>query len=280
MRGSVSPLPPPSPLAIPMDPPLDQTDAAPAEDPMAGVPELKTYMTEDPEERTKALMLVADSVAQMRNAANRALLFHPLNMAIGMAIISLLARYVYEWKRDTFTAASSCTGFLMTAFALCRYLTQEYIVRAESTNLDWLGNADVIITKFGDEIIGTVIIDWVSGESRQRRKKAWRGEIKGWSVRLKYRGKGVGAALLEEAVKESRKKGAETIEFADDHASRLTSVDSGCTCTDCLVPDSMRLLPKFYNGQMDKREKKARDLLQELLEMSPTKTRRKRGGST
>lgn len=221
MRGSVSPLPPPSPLAIPMDPPLDQADVTPAEDPMAGVPELRSYVTEDEEEKIAALKLVADSVAQMRQAANSALLFHPLNMAVGMAVIALLARFVYEWRRDVVVAATTCSGLIMICLAFCRYATQGYIQAAETINFQWLGNADVIITRFGDEIIGTVMIDWVTGESRQRRKKPLRGEIKGWAVRLRYRKKGVGSALLEEAVKESRKKGAETIEFAEDHASRL-----------------------------------------------------------
>jgi ribosomal protein S18 acetylase RimI-like enzyme len=216
-----------------MDP--DQTDAAPVEDPLAGVPELKSYVTEDEEEKVAALKLVADSVAQMRQAANSALLFHPLNISVGVAIISLLARYVYEWRRDVTVAATTCTGLVMICLAFCRYATQSYITAAEAINLQWMGNADVIITKFGDEIIGTVMIDWVTGESRQRRKKPLRGEIIGWAVRLRYRKKGVGSALLEEAVKESRKKGAETIEFAEDHASKSIldtyarkSADSNC----------------------------------------------------
>ena len=220
MRGSVSPLPPPSPLAIQMESPLDNASTAPAEDPLADVPELKSYLTEDEDEKIAALKLVADSVAQMRQAANLALIFHPLNMAIAVAVIALLARNVYGWKGDKVMAASTCTGLLMICLALVRYLTQGYLRAAEDINWAWLGDADVIITKFGDEIIGTAIIGWVSADAKARRKKAWKAEIKGWTVRLRYRKKGVGSALLEEAVKESRKKGAESIEFAEDHASK------------------------------------------------------------
>ena len=54
------------------------------------------------------------------------------------------------------------------------------------------------------------------------RKKAWRGEIKAWTVRMKYRRKGVGSAVLEEAVREARRKGAESLEFAYDHASQYS----------------------------------------------------------
>ena len=200
--------------------PVDQADVAPVEDALAGVPELKSYVTEDEEEKVAALKLVADSVAQMRQSANSALIFHPLNMAVGVAVISLLARFVYEWRKDVIVAATTCSGLIMIGLAFCRYATQNYITAAEAINFQWMGGADVIITKFGDEIIGTAMIDWVIGETRQRRKKPLKGEIKGWAVRLRYRKKGVGSALLEEAVKESRKKGAETIEFAEDHASK------------------------------------------------------------
>jgi GNAT superfamily N-acetyltransferase len=50
-------------------------------------------------------------------------------------------------------------------------------------------------------------------------------------VRLRYRGKGVGAALLEDAVKEARKKGAESLEFAEDHASEFFFFLSSCCCS-------------------------------------------------
>lgn len=108
----------------------------------------------------------------------------------------------------------------MALLAGYRWCTQGYLAAAESVDWDWVEGADVFVTKFGEEIIGALVLDWVSGESsRQKRKKAWRGEIRAWTVKLRYRGKGVGAALLEDAVKEARKKGAESLEFAEDHAS-------------------------------------------------------------
>jgi GNAT superfamily N-acetyltransferase len=41
---------------------------------------------------------------------------------------------------------------------------------------------------------------------------------------MRYRGKGVGTALLEEVVQEARKKGVVSgdVVFAEDHASELT----------------------------------------------------------
>ena len=199
----------------------DYVEATPAEDPLGDVPELKAKIAQEEEEQIAALKLVADSVAQQRQTANSALIYHPLNLAIVVAIISLVARNLYEWKGDPIITGSTCSGIIMMFLVGCRYLTQNYLIAAEDINWQWLGeSAEIFITKFGDEIIGTVIVEWVSEDSRPRRKRAWRGEIKGWAVRLRYRGKGVGSALLEEAVKEFRKKGADTIEFAEEHASK------------------------------------------------------------
>lgn len=220
MRASTGSLPLPSPLSLVMDSAPEQNGSTIPDDPLAGVPELKTYVTESHEDKVDALKLVADSVAQMRQAANSAIIYHPLNLTILVAVVASVARTIFErTNRDVGTAATTCTGLVMILLVFCRYLTAPYIVAAEKINLEWLGTADVIVTKFGDEIIGTVVIEWMAGEPKQKRKKPQRGEIKAWAVRMRYRQKGVGSALLEEAVKESRRKGAETIEFADDHAS-------------------------------------------------------------
>ncbi|KAK5132425.1 hypothetical protein LTR08_009108 [Meristemomyces frigidus] len=257
MRGSATSLPPPSPLSQAVDYTMADTDSVPPHDSLAGVPELRTYMTNDEDDKISALKLAADSIAQMRQAANYSLISHPLNMTIAVAVLALVARYMVESRQDTYLAGTTCAGFIMAALAAFRYLTKGYLFAAEDISWDWLGDADIIITKFGEEVIGTVMIDWVSGESRQKRKKAWRGEVVAWTVKMKYRKKGVGSALLEEAVKEAKKKGAETIEFAEDHAN------------------SKRILPSLYNGVFDRRERKARELLLDLLQTSPGRGKRK-----
>ncbi|GAB7330958.1 hypothetical protein MBLNU13_g02470t1 [Cladosporium sp. NU13] len=254
MRGSLTSLPPPSPLSGPSE----ISEPAAPEDPLADIPELHSYMARDETDKTAALKLVADSVAQMRQAANRALIFHPLNLALTVGVMTFVARWVYDAKRDWSLVGTSCAGVVMAMLAGYRWCTQGYLHSAETINWDWIEGSDVIVTKFGDEIIGAVVVDWISGESsRQKRKKAWRGEIRAWTVRLKYRGKGVGAALLEDAVKEARKKSAESLEFADDHAN------------------SMRILPTIYNTKLDQRERKSRELLQDLLEASPTRGKKR-----
>lgn len=220
MGASTASLLPPSPLSGPAESPDPNTD------PLAGVPELHSYIAHGEEDRTAALKLVADSVAQMRQTANMALISHPLNLALAVGLLSLLARYVYDSKRDWSLMGTSCAGVLMALLALCRWLTQGYLHTAEDVDWSWVRGGDVFVTKFGHEIIGAAVVEWVSGESsRQKRKKAWRGEIRAWTVRLKYRGKGVGTALLEDVVKEAGRKGAESLEFAEDHASEYLPLD-------------------------------------------------------
>jgi len=47
--------------------------------------------------------------------------------------------------------------------------------------------------------------------------------IRAWTVKLKYRHKGIGESLLEEAVKIAGEKGADGVVFDTDHASKLLS---------------------------------------------------------
>ncbi|KAK0311442.1 hypothetical protein LTR01_003438 [Friedmanniomyces endolithicus] len=265
MTNSATSLPPPSPLSHPTDPTMDPSILP--EDPLADVPELTTYLATTDDDKIAALKLVADSIAQMRQNANNTLVWHPLNLAVGVALLALVARYTHEARQDKTVTALTCAGIIMIFLAGFRYLTQGYLFAAEAINWEWLGDADVIVTKFGEEVIGTVVVQWVSGEARGKRKKAWRGEVIGWTVRLRYRKKGVGGALLEEAVREARKKGPETtIEFAEEHAN------------------SKRVLPSLYNSAFDKRDRRGRELLADLVEVSPTKGspnkgRRRRGDS-
>ncbi|KAH9820881.1 Acetyltransferase (GNAT) family [Teratosphaeria destructans] len=224
MTGSVASLPPPSPLSHAVDSVMgddEQLDApVPPADPLEGVPELTTYKPTDTEERIDALNLVADSIAQQRQTANNHLISHPLNLAAVVAVVAIAARYMWDTYHDYYYTGMTGVGLVMVFFASLRYATKDYLFAAEDITWDWLGDGEIIITKFGREVIGALVIDWVSGESRQKRKRAWRGEIKGWTVKLRYRQKGVGTALLEEGIREAKQKGAETIEFAEDHASK------------------------------------------------------------
>lgn len=230
MRASASSLPalpsPSLPLAADEPSAISSTTSA---NPLAGVPELSSYVSSDAEEKTRALKLVADSVAQMRQTASRILIFHPMNMAVFFAFLAVVGNYLYNSRTGSIGLVFTTTAGLVTAGLVgIRWVTNPYIEAAEAITVNMLEGADVLVTKFGDEVIGTVIVGWEAAESRGKRRK-WRAEIKGWAVRIRYRGKGVGAALLEDAVALAKSKGAENIEFAEDHASKFLVVERRVT---------------------------------------------------
>jgi GNAT superfamily N-acetyltransferase len=122
------------------------------------------------------------------------------------------------------------SGIIMSYLATIRVLTRGYVTHAEKLKYSWLDDTTVIVTKFGEEIIGTVVLGWEKGEKGSRRKKSGRGVIRAWTVRLKYRHKGIGRALLEETVKVVGEKGGDGVGFAEDHASK----------SPCLLSSSFR----------------------------------------
>ncbi|GAB7350690.1 hypothetical protein MBLNU459_g1252t1 [Dothideomycetes sp. NU459] len=256
MRASASSLagPPSPPLPPSAGGDLDANpaglDSTAAADPLADVPELSSYLSSDAEEKLRALKLVADSVAQMRQTASRIIIFHPLNLAVYMAFLAVVSNYMYTSRGDNIGIVfTTDAGLVMAALVAVRWLTNPYILAAEDVNAHLLDGADVLVTKFGNEVIGAVVVGWEAAESRGKRRK-WRAEIRGWAVRLRYRGKGVGLALLEDAVALAKTKGAENIEFAEDHAN------------------SKRILWSIYNGPFDRKEKMARAKLQHLWDAS------------
>jgi GNAT superfamily N-acetyltransferase len=215
------------------------TSPGAAADPLADVPTLTTHHIptahnpEDAEARVAALKLITDSIAQQRQTANSTLIFHPYNLAITAVIISVIAQILrIKMGMDWLGVGLSSMGVLMAVMAVIRILTQGYIARAEEMGLDWLGDdeeklqegqkpSDVWVTRYGQEVIGAVVVDWLQSKEGQKKSQ---GQIKGWAVRMRYRGKGVGTALLEEVVQEARKKGVVSgdVVFAEDHASELT----------------------------------------------------------
>ncbi|KAF1348985.1 hypothetical protein BDV97DRAFT_354767 [Delphinella strobiligena] len=267
MRASATSLtgvPEPSPLAgdlAALTPPQTPTN------PLEGGPDLSTYVTEDEEEKVAALKLVADSIAQMRQTASRILIFHPLNIAIFTALLALVCNYLYKSRSDIGIVFTTAAGITMAGLIFVRWLTGGYLFAAEEFAekekvIDLLIDADILVTKYGQEVIGAVILNWKGVEpskassspkdSRQKdKRRKWRAEVNGWAVRIRYRGKGIGGDLLEEAVKLAKSKGADSVTFADDHAN------------------SRRILWDFYNAPFERKERLGREKLQALWQANP-----------
>ncbi|KAF2754563.1 hypothetical protein EJ05DRAFT_479536 [Pseudovirgaria hyperparasitica] len=235
--------------------PLD----APAPSPLADVPELTTYTAKSHEDRVAALKLVADSIAEQRNATSRSIIYNPTILSIYAAIVGFGVRYFYDGFDTLPVIITTLIGATMTALIAVRWFAGPYIDLAEKIGWDWLGEDQMIITKWGDKVIGTVIIGWArpgspngsKKEKKKNEKRKW-GVVRAWTVAVKYRGKGVAKALLEDAVQEVKKQGGEGIEFSDEHANHH------------------RVLPTYFNKGIDADEQRAFDLLHALSSIKGT----------
>lgn len=289
---------PPDALRLPDHAPGEVEELVPTEPTVGedGIPILKSFPADDDDTRAEALHIVADSVAQQRNLASRALIFHPIVVAIFVAGFGICRQIFYEGDTsDYIKVVTTFTGVIMAILGAIRLACGPYIFEAErigtwrwlnkgrsaeeeeQSGVKVLGDSDeILLTKFGDEYIGAIIFRGVqpvatpsspSGNKRSRRtqspSKHSKMVIRAWAVRQKYRRKEVGSALLEDAVKLGKVKGwtADGVEFAEDHANHK------------------RILPTMFNGPLDKFDRIAREVLHKKvqdIEVTEGKGRKKR----
>jgi ribosomal protein S18 acetylase RimI-like enzyme len=201
-------------------------------DPLEGIPELTTFTAITNEDKIAALKLIADSIAQQRQTSSRSILFHPATGTLFILAIAVASHFLYKETSDLPILFTTCMGLIMACLAGIRFLANPYIDHAEKLNWDWLEDEDnndkqddIVVTKFGDEVIGTIIFRCVGGPSKKKggKKETPKGQIRGWAVRLRYRHKGIGGDLLEEAIKivRSRHGQGTEIEFHPEHASKF-----------------------------------------------------------
>ncbi|KAI9672021.1 MAG: hypothetical protein M1829_004565 [Trizodia sp. TS-e1964] len=242
---------------------------------LEGIPEIGTFIANEPTDQVAALKLVADSIAQQRQHGSRAVIFHPAFLAVWFGILGVLFQFTYTSISDLPMFGTTSVGISMAMLIATRMLASGYLVKAEAINWLWLLNQSedkniVIVTRFG-EIIGTVILRLVGVTVSEAGKKS-RGKslktaipadgkalIRAWTVQRKFRGKGEGKILLKEAIKVAREQMGESVEvsFAPDHAN------------------SQRVMPNIFNGKFNRDDKRARVLLERLLaeeSVEPEKT--------
>jgi len=259
-------LPPPSPSPLSTSEPLTTTPD------LSSVPPLTTSVLTDPEDRILALKLVADSVAQQRQTASRAVIFHPVFAAIWVVVNALVFQWLYKNLGDLGDLGIVvCTvgGMTMAMLVGVRMMTGGYLAEAETITWAWLsspetGDEDLLVgSKFGEDMIGALVLRLErpggsggggvgGGKKKGKAVKTGKGKglIRAWTTGLKYRHKGVGTALLEEAVRITREKCGKEAEvgFAADHAN------------------SRMMLPSIFNGGFRKREQAAIKLLSQVVD--------------
>ncbi|RAO66588.1 uncharacterized protein BHQ10_002600 [Talaromyces amestolkiae] len=220
------------------------------------IPALITFQTqpdndEHQTDRINALRLIADSVAQQRQEASRAIITHPVTIAIVLALCAVISHYI----NDLATIVTTTAGCLMAGMAGVGYLTYGYLDLAEKTGT-WSflrpdANSDkediLIVTKYGDDIIAALVLRLLPLSETKKNPKL-KAVIRAWTVKQRYRNKTFGTALLEEAVALCKKNGWKGPEFSPDHAN------------------SKRILPGMFHKNLDRKEAKARKLLERTME--------------
>ncbi|KAI1377648.1 hypothetical protein F4677DRAFT_444236 [Hypoxylon crocopeplum] len=261
-----SALPPPSPSPlVTVDPPSN-----PVPD---DLPPLSVGVLDAEVDKVDALNLVTDSIAQQRQSASYHLVFHPYLLAI--LAVGLSAAYQYAWRsrRDLGMALMLLSGVVMTYLLTIRYFTGRYVQVAEDTRWSWMvsddGDEDTVVgVRFGADLIGALVLrlepnpaaSAAKKRSRHSMLRGGRGVIRAWTVKLKYRRKGVGVDMLHEAVKITRERCGKDAEvgFAKEHAN------------------STMVLPEVFNGPFRKDEQRAAKALERVLsEWEGSKRRRK-----
>jgi len=277
----------------------DGTDDATEKEPEIGedgIPILKTFAAENEDMRAEALHLVADSVAQQRNLASSALIYHPVTLALLVIAFGVTRQSFSDGQNVEYIKVfTTFLGITMAFLAGIRLVCGPYIFEAENVGTwEWLnkgrsleqeeetgshvlGDVDeVLLSKFGPDFIGAIIFRGVqpapSRASPTSNKKVRRTQepskqtrmiIRAWTVRTKFRRKEIGSALMEEAIKVGKEKGwlAGGVEIAEDHAN------------------SRRVLPTILNGALDRYDKIAQKTLDKKIsefEASQEKGKKKR----
>jgi hypothetical protein len=230
---------------------------------LSSIPPLTTSVLADPEDRILALKLVADSVAQQRQTASRAVIFHPIFAAIWVLVTGMVFQWLYKDRSDLGIVICTVGGMTMAMLVAVRMMTGGYLTEAETITWSWLsspetGDEDLLVgSKFGEDLIGALVlrVERPGGVGSKKKGKVvktgkGKGIIRAWTTGLKYRHKGIGTGLLEEAVRVTREKCGKEAEvgFAADHAN------------------SKMVLPSVFNGGFRKREQAAIKLLSSVVD--------------
>lgn len=188
------------------------------------VPSLTTTTLHYEDDKVAALKLIADSIAQQRQAASTAVIFHPLVVGAYLLLLCVLCQVLWKTRSDLGVVFTTAAGVTMACLVGVRALTNEYLILAEGINWGYLDNGEeddlLIGSIFGDEIIGVAVLR-LERNGNKKRKMGGKGFVRAWTTKLKYRGKGVATGLLEEVVRVTREKVGNSAEigFAVEHAN-------------------------------------------------------------
>ncbi|PTB62331.1 hypothetical protein BBK36DRAFT_1163013 [Trichoderma citrinoviride] len=242
------------------DKPNNGPDAA--SDAPDGVLPLSYRVVTHDSEKQEALRLVADSIAQQRQTASAAIIFHPLCLA---GLLAMCAGTYHQYQHAGYgTVMTMLSGVVIVYLSFVRFYTSGYIQRAESFRWrDFITGPDgredtVIAAVYGKDVIGVLVLRLEGDEKDLKKKKKGggaqagkegRGIIRAWTTKLRYRGIGVGSDLLHFAVQTTyRALGPDaSVEFDPNH------------------PNSTHPLPGMFLRPFKRRQQKAANALRQAL---------------
>jgi hypothetical protein len=221
------------------------------------IPSLTTLRPSTPSAQLAALRLISDSIAQQRQTQSRALLARPsifLFLGGALAIAGHALRVDEDIVVVVAAAAAAAPLLLLAGLAMACLLAVrcagagflEGAERVAAAGPAWLSGPHgpdlVLATVCGDQLIGVVVVRQPADLAAKR------ALVRAWTVSLRYRGQGVGTALLVDAVRAVRAEyGPDVVfEFAPDHANAL------------------RCLPSWCNAHFERAEERARGRLRDI----------------
>lgn len=261
------------PPVLPSSLPANRPGCAPNDD----VPPLSLEILTSREDKGAALKLIAESIAQQHQRAASHLALHPLPLAAILGVLAAIYRYAWSENAqgDLGTVAVLAGSAIVTYLMIIRVLTSGYLRAAKGVSWDYLvagrggDEEDIVLgVRHGSVIVGALVLrlerpgsSWPDGghgggsrrkaHSRQNsfKLKGGRGVIRAWTTQLLYRGRGLGADLLREAVRVTRERCGKDAEvgFAKEHAN------------------SVMVLPEMFNRPFRKREMQAARALEKIL---------------
>ncbi|CAI7617692.1 unnamed protein product [Penicillium glandicola] len=214
-----------------------------------------------------ALKLIAVSVTQQRHLAAKSLILHPITLTLVAVSFAYSVNAVYQDPSGWPYIAVICATAVLATLSIVIRLVARYNNEAEKVEtLSWLYGHDpskevstttaeedpafnsdngvtfVLVHRFGGRIVGALVMSIASSGIQPHPKNKARnlptGQnysafIRAWTVQTGFRGYGVGAALLNEAIMicyEHKWKGPR---FANSHAN------------------SLRVFPSIFHWDMD-----------------------------
>lgn len=232
------------------------------------LPPLTTTPLSTEEDIKEALHLITDSLAQQRQVASKSIIVSPAFLSTWVGIMAWLFHLKYRTLSDLGIIATTGSGITMALLLVVKYMCEGYVRHAESVaseGLLWFANQkkseedDILVlgTKYGDELIGTLVLRLPPApaaskssfeEEEEEKEEVPKVEIVAWTVKLKFRHKGIGRGLLEEAIRTASEhyKASFKFGFAKEHVH------------------SKRVLIGAFNGMFTRREKLAAKMLKEV----------------